>query len=567
MLAAKRGDFERTASRFGIDKVLARLIRNRDVITDEEIDKYLNGTLDDLYRPELMKDLNKAAEQIADAIRSGKKMRVIGDYDIDGVMSTYILTHALSRAGADADHAIPDRIKDGYGINEDIIRQAFSDGRELLITCDNGIAASGPARLAKELGIRMIITDHHNVPYDETEGEKKYIIPCADAVVDPKQEDCGYPFTELCGAAVAWKLVCRLYEILGFDPEEAMFYLQFAAIATVGDVVDLKDENRIIVKEGLKQIHCTDHTGLCALIEKCQIPKESIDAYHIGCIIGPCLNASGRLDTADRALALLQASDRQDAVVLAGELCELNDMRKAMTDSEVARAIEIIDHSSLKNDRVLVVYLPGCHESIAGIIAGRIREKYNRPAFVLTDSKDGIKGSGRSTDNYSMYDELVKVKDLLTRFGGHPMAAGISMESSMDEAFRRSINDACSLTAEDLESVVHLDMRLPIGYITEDLIRQLDLLKPFGKGNEKPHFADKELKIRKLQILGNNRNVLKMKLYDQRGYCLEGICFHDAKELYGELYGKDTVTVSYYPSINEYRGQRSVQIVIQDFMF
>ena len=566
MLAAKRGDFERTASRFGVDKVLARLIRNRDVISDEEIRRYLFGTLQDLYAPELMKDLKKAAELLRQAIFEGRKIRIIGDYDIDGIMSTYILMHALIRAGADADYAIPDRMKDGYGVNNALIREAFSDGRELILTCDNGIAAYEQAELAKQLGMTMIITDHHNIPYEETEQEKRYIIPPADAVVDPKQEDCRYPFPELCGAAVAWKVVCVLFDLMGYPEDEAYGYLQFAAIATIGDVVDLKDENRILVKEGLKQLHETNHIGLNALLEKCGIEKKTVDAYHIGFVIGPCLNASGRLDTADRAIRLMLTDDRAEALVMAEELCELNNMRKTMTEAQVERAVELIDQSDLKNDKVLVVYLPKCHESIAGIIAGRLREKYNRPAFVLTDSRDGVKGSGRSTEQYSMYDELVKVKKYLTKFGGHPMAAGVSMEEGMQETFRAELNRECTLTPKDLEKVVHLDMQLPIGYITESLIQQFEYLKPFGKGNEKPLFADKDLRIRSVSLIGKNRNVLKLKLSDPRGITMDGVCFHDVQELYEQVKNRNTVTVSYYPTINEFRGIKTIQIVIQDFM-
>ena len=566
MISAKRGDFDETASRFGIDKVIARLIRNRDVIGDDQVEKYLHGSLDDLYAPELMKDLEKAGQIVIDAIDEDRKIRVIGDYDIDGIMATYILMHALQKLGADVDFAVPDRIRDGYGINAELIREAFADGVGLILTCDNGIAAAEQVELAHELGIAIVITDHHSIPYEEDAAGRRYLLPAADAVVDAKQEDCAYPFKELCGAAVAFKLVCFLFEELGLPKEEAYAYLQFAAIATVGDVVDLKDENRIIVKEGLKQIHTTSHTGLLALIEKCGIDRASVETYHIGFVIGPCLNASGRLDTADRALALLMAKDRNEALVTAGELCELNGMRKAMTENETARAVEIIETSERKNDRVLVVYLQGCHESIAGIIAGRLRERYSRPAFVLTDSKDGVKGSGRSTDAYAMYDELVKVKNHLVRFGGHKAAAGISLETGKSEEFRRAVNEVCELKPEDLEEVVHLDLRLPIGYLSEGLIDQMEVLKPFGKGNERPLFADKSLRIRNASLIGKNRNVLKMRLMDERGFCVDAVCFRDAADVYEKIKERDSVTVSYYPTINEYQGRRSIQLVIRDFM-
>ena len=566
MITAKRADFDNIAARFGIDKVTARLIRNRDIIGEEEIEKYLHGSLADFYRPELMKDLDIAVDLILEGIDEGCRFRVIGDYDIDGIMATYILTDALKKAGAEVDHAIPDRVRDGYGINEELIRRAFEDGIQILITCDNGIAAARQAELAAELGMQMIITDHHSVPYEGEGDDKRYIVPEAAAVVDPKQEDCLYPYPELCGASVAWKLICSLFEALGFDEEEAFAYLQFAAVATVGDVVDLQDENRIIVKEGLKQLHNTEHIGLNALIERAGLDRQEIDTYQIGFILGPCLNATGRLDTAERALSLLNAGDREEALVAAGELCDLNEVRKSMTESELKKAIEFLEESGRTSDRVLVVYLPECHESLAGIIAGRIREKYNRPAFVLTGSKDGIKGSGRSTENYSMYDELVKVRDLLTKFGGHPMAAGVSMPAGKEEQFRSELNRLCELTEEDLEPVVRLDMRLPIGYLTEDLIRQFDLLRPFGKANEKPLFADKDLEIRKMAVLGRNRNVLKMLLADAGGNTVEALCFRDAEYYYEALQGRKSITVSYYPSVNEYRGRKTLQIVIRDLM-
>ncbi len=564
MVAARRGDFDAISSRFGIDKVTARLLVNRDVVGDREIEKYLHGSVTDFYSPALMKDLERAAEILIRKIREKKKIRIIGDYDIDGIMATYILSDGLQRAGADVDYAIPERLKDGYGINENLVRDAFTSQKDTILTCDNGIAASEQIRLAKDFGMTVIVTDHHNVPYTENGSVREYILPKADAVVDPKQKDCAYPYKELCGAAIAWKLIVCLYEKLGLGEDPVLDYLPFAAIATVGDVVDLKDENRIIVKEGLKRLHRTEHIGLSALIEKCRLDKDQIDTYHIGFVLGPCLNASGRLDTAVRALELMREKDRGKALIAAQELRELNEIRKAMTEEGVDAAVNTIENSSLKQDKVLVVYLKDCHESLAGIIAGRLRERYNRPAFVLTDSEDGIKGSGRSVEEYSMYDELTKVNELFTKFGGHPMAAGISMENGKAEEFRKRINEQCTLSEDDLTAKVHLDMRLPLSYLSEELIGQFEVLKPFGKGNTRPLFADKDLTVESVSIVGKNQNVLKLRLRDSYGTSVEGICFHKAEEFRNIIGDHRTIAVCYYPSVNEYKGRRSVQIVISD---
>jgi len=564
MIAAKRGDFNEISSRFGIDKVTARLIRNRDVVGDEEIEKYLHPSVAGFYSPCLLKDCEKAADIILDKIDCGSRIRIIGDYDIDGIMSTYILVTAFRELGADVDYAIPERIKDGYGLNESLIRDAFASGVDTIVTCDNGIAASEQVRLAKELGMTVIITDHHNVPYEDAGGYRRYIVPEADAVIDPKQEDCGYPYKELCGAGVAWKLVCMLYDMAGYEDEEMYGFLEFAAIATVGDIVDLKDENRLIVKEGLERLHRTEHTGLCALIEKCGIEKKQIDTYHIGFVIGPCLNASGRLDTAEQALRLMCTEEREDALVLAERLRELNEIRKTMTENGVEKAISIIENSDIANDRVLVVYLKDTHESLAGIIAGRLRERYGKPVFVLTDSEEGIKGSGRSTEAYSMYDELVRVGDMLEKYGGHPMAAGLSLKNGRSEELRRRLNELCSLTEDDMEPVIHLDMQLPLAYLREDLINEFELLKPFGKGNEKPLFADKDVEVRDMRIIGRNSNILKMRLKDRYGRETEGICFRNIEKLRERVRKDPVVTIAYYPSVNSYKGVNTIQAVITD---
>ena len=560
--SAKRADFKAISARFGVDQVIARLIRNRDVIGDRDIEKYLYGSVSDLFSPALLKDADKAAGIIIGKLKENAPIRIVGDYDIDGIMSTYILYTALKDLGADADYAIPERIKDGYGLNENLVKDAYDAGRDTIITCDNGIAAFEQIKLAKELGMTVIVTDHHNIPFEDADAGRKYIIPPADAVIDPKQEDCPYPYKELCGASVAWKLMQRTYELLG---REIRDFLPFAAFATVGDVVDLCDENRIIVKEGLKRLRNFDHIGLNALIEKRNIEKNSIDTYTIGFVLGPCLNASGRLDTAERAMRLMISDDRNEALKTAQELADLNESRKTMTAKGVEDALRAIENSSIKNDKVLVVYLEDCHESIAGIIAGRIRETYHKPAFVLTKSEDGIKGSGRSIEEYDMYEELCKVKDLFSKFGGHKMAAGVTLAGDDPSQLGRRLNGICTLTDEDIEPKVALDMRLPIGYITEDLIRQLELLKPFGKGNPKPLFGESNLKVSDCRLLGKNGNVLKMTLTDTRGFSIAAVCFEDAAGLYSRVCEDSTVTVSYYPGINEYRGKKSLQLIVKDY--
>ena len=560
--SAKRADFKAISARFGVDQVIARLIRNRDVIGDRDIEKYLYGSVSDLFSPALLKDADKAAGIIIDKLKENASIRIVGDYDIDGIMSTYILYTALKDLGADADYAIPERIKDGYGLNENLVKDAYDAGRDTIITCDNGIAAFEQIKLAKDLGMTVIVTDHHNIPFEETDDGRKYIIPPADAVIDPKQEDCPYPYKELCGASVAWKLMQRTYELLG---KELRDFLPFAAFATVGDVVDLCDENRIIVKEGLKRLRSTDHIGLNALIEKRNIDKASIDAYTIGFVLGPCLNASGRLDTAERAMSLMISDDRSEALKTAQELADLNESRKTMTAKGVEDALRAIESSTIKDDKVLVVYLENCHESIAGIIAGRLREAYHKPAFVLTKSDDEIKGSGRSIEEYDMYEELCKVKDLFSKFGGHKMAAGVTLAGRDPSQLGRRLNAICTLTDEDIEPKVALDMRLPIGYITEDLIWQLELLKPFGKGNPKPLFGESGLKASDCRLLGKNGNVLKMTLSDARGFSIEAVCFDDAAGLYERVCEDSTVMVSYYPSINEYRGKKSLQLIVKDY--
>ena len=564
-ITMKKADFNGIAGKYHISPILARLIRNRDVIGDEAIDFYLNGTIADLYDGMLMKDMDRAVEILAEKIREEKKIRVIGDYDIDGVNATYILQQGLSELGADIDTDIPDRIKDGYGLNIALIDRALKDGVDTIITCDNGIAAADEIAYGKENGLTIVVTDHHEVPYIEEDGEKTYILPPADAVVDPHRADCEYPFKGLCGAAVAYKLVEALCNVMQRDPEDLDYLMENVAIATVGDVMDLTGENRVFVKQGLEMLKRTQNPGLKALIECTGIDVDRLNAYHIGFVIGPCINASGRLDTAKRALELLNARTRRDAVMLAEDLKALNDSRKEMTERGVNEAVNMIETSSLKDDHVLVVYLPDCHESIAGIIAGRIRERYYRPTFVLTKAEDGVKGSGRSIETYDMFAQMCRCRDLFTKFGGHKLAAGLSLKEENVSRFRETINELADLSDEDLQMKVHIDMQLPFPYITEELIEELDLLEPFGKGNPKPLFAERNLRVISPRIFGKNRNVLKCRLQDQQGNQMEAIYFGDVEACLKAMEEKKVMSFTYYPSVNEYMGRRSLQLTIVNY--
>lgn len=561
-ITMKKADFNAIGEKYHISPIVARLIRNRDIIGDDAIDFYLNGTIADLYDGMLMKDMDRAVEILAEKIREEKRIRVIGDYDIDGVNATYILQEGLSGLGADVDTDIPDRIKDGYGLNRMLIDRAIDDGIDTIVTCDNGIAAAEEIAYAKDNGLTVIVTDHHEVPYIEMDGEKEYIIPKADAVVDPHRADCGYPFKGLCGAAVAYKLVEALYNVMQRDPEDMDYLMENVAIATVGDVMDLTGENRIFVKQGLEMLKRTQNPGLKALIECTGIDVDRLNAYHIGFVIGPCINASGRLDTAKRALELLNARTRRDAVMLAEDLKALNDSRKEMTERGVAEAVNLIETTSLKDDRVLVVYLPDCHESIAGIIAGRIRERYYRPVFVLTKAEEGVKGSGRSIEAYDMFAQMCRCRALFTKFGGHKLAAGLSLEEGNVQRFRETINTLCDLTEEDLQEKVSIDMQLPFPYITEQLVQELELLEPFGKGNPKPLFAGKDLRVISPRIFGKNRNVLKCRLEDTHGNQMEAVYFGDVEKCLKTMEEKKAMAFTYYPSVNEYMGRRTMQVTI-----
>lgn len=564
-ITMKKADFNAIGEKYHISPILARLIRNRDIIGDDAVDFYLNGTIADLYDGMLMQDMDRAVEILAEKIREEKPIRVIGDYDIDGVNATYILQEGLSGLGADVDTDIPDRIKDGYGLNKMLIDRALDDGIDTVITCDNGIAASDEIAYAKENGLTVIVTDHHEVPYIEMDGEKEYLLPRADAVVDPHRADCAYPFKGLCGAAAAYKLVEALYNVMQRDPEDVDYLMENVAIATVGDVMDLNGENRIFVKQGLEMLKRTQNQGLKALIECTGIDVERLNAYHIGFVLGPCINASGRLDTAKRALELLNARTRREAVMLAEDLKALNDSRKEMTERGVAEAVNLIETTSLKDDRVLVVYLPDCHESIAGIIAGRIRERYYRPVFVLTKAEEGVKGSGRSIEAYDMFAQMCRCRALFTKFGGHKLAAGLSLEEDNVQRFRETINALCDLTEEDLQEKVSIDMQLPFPYITEELIRELELLEPFGKGNQKPLFAERNLRVVSPRVFGKNRNVLKCRLEDMQGNQMEAVYFGDVEKCLKTMEEKKVMSFTYYPSINEYMGRRSIQITIVNY--
>ena len=603
-VAAKKADFQGIAKRFGIDPVTARIIRNRDVVGDDEIRQYLYGTRAELGDPAQLQGGLEAASLLKQKIEAGKKIRIIGDYDIDGVNSTYILYRALTRCGAQVDYEIPDRMKDGYGLNISLLKLALEEGIDTVLTCDNGISAIAEIAYAKENGMTVIVTDHHEPLFEEVpeedqaetiqpqtdtarripspDGTRIFRLPPADVLVNPKQPNCRYPYKKLCGAAVAWKVVCLLYRLYGME-EEAEQFLQFVGFATVGDVMELDGENRILVKEGLKQLRITQNYGWRALIQANNLDFDTLNSYHIGFVLGPCINASGRLDTAKRSLRLLLAKDAAEAELLAARLKQLNDERKELTQAAVDLACEQIDGSTEANDRVLVVYLPDCHESIAGIVAGRIRERYGKPTFVVTnaEAEDEAKGSGRSIEAYSMFEEMVKCQDLFRKFGGHPMAAGFSLPRSRIDEMRRRLNENCTMTEEDMAEKIMVDVPMPINYIRESLVEELAVLEPFGNGNEKPLFAERHLKLLSSRILGKNANVLKLQVANATGCTMEALYFGIPDNILSYLtdkYGKNEVQkllwgkvnqiemdLTYYPSINEYQGRRTLQIVIKNF--
>lgn len=564
-VSAKKADFTEIGKKFNITPMTARIIRNRDVIGDENIRRYLQGGIDDFYSPWLLWGMKEGIALLEKSIAAGEKIRVIGDYDIDGVCATYILLTGLKKVGANVDTVIPDRIRDGYGINEHLIDRANEDGVQLIVTCDNGIAAHHQIAYAKELGMKVIVTDHHEVPFEETERRRMEKLPPADVIINPKQEKCEYPWKGLCGGVVVWKLVAALYETYHVSMEEAYKLLEFAAIATVGDIMELQDENRIIVKEGLKRIHHTKNMGLKSLIEVNGLERDSIGAYHIGFVLGPCINAGGRLDTAKRALELFDSEDKESADRLAGDLKALNDSRKKLTKEGVEEAIRQVQETGRRSEKVLVIYLPDCHESIAGIIAGKVKERFYRPTIVLTDAEEGIKGSGRSIPGYNMFEELSRVGDLFTKFGGHPMAAGMSLPRENLQKLRSQLNKNCTLTDEDMIERLSIDIAMPIQYISEEFINELKCLEPFGNGNSKPLFAERDFHVLQSQVLGKNKNTVKIYGTNAAGCHMEGLYFGDPQQLLELLKKKDTISITYYPSVNEFRGRKTLQIMIQDF--
>lgn len=578
----KKADFKKIGERFGIDQVTARIIRNREVVEDNEIQTYLYGGLEDLHNPHLLKDADFLVDILAHKIEEQKPIRIIGDYDIDGVMATYILKTALDRCHARVSIQIPDRIHDGYGLNKNLIQKAYENGIDTILTCDNGIAAIEEIAYAKSLGMTVLVTDHHEIPYEEVNGERIYKKSVADAIVNPHQKDCPYPYKYLCGAAVAWKMVCLLYERFQVDNSECLDLLENVAFATVGDIMPLTGENRILVKEGIKRIQYTKNIGMRALIAQCGLEEQQLDAYHFGFVLGPCINASGRLDTAKRALELFFEKNPTKAAMIANELVILNEQRKEMTKEGVEQAIASCSNDNgNKDDKVLVIYLPNTHESIAGIIAGRVREKYHKPVFILTKSEDGVKGSGRSIEEYSMYEQMCKCQELFTKFGGHPMAAGLSLPEEHVEKFRKKINEVCTLTEKDLQPKIYIDVPMPLDYITKDLVRELSILSPFGKDNTKPIFADKEIRIKRMAVLGKNKNVLKLSLITKHGMSISGIYFGDIEAFIDEIeqvcgvcavenamngrVNPILLSIVYYPRINTFRDVEELQVEIQEY--
>ena len=582
-LYKKKADFNQIGEKFNIDPVIARLIRNRDVVGDEQIQQYLYGELSDISDPFLMKGVKEGVEILKQKVQEGKTIRIISDYDVDGVSSNYILYQGLKRCGADVDYKIPDRVEDGYGINEHLIEQAAEDGIDTIITCDNGIAASAQIAYGNSLGLTIVVTDHHDIPFQKENDEITYLLPPAAAVINPKQKDCSYPFKSICGAVVVYKFIQVLYDLFQIDQKESEAFLEIAAMATVCDVMPLFDENRILVKEGLRRIRQTEIVGLQALIEANHLEDKKLSSYHFGFILGPCINASGRLTSAKEALELLLCKDKEICRQKAEALTALNAERKEMTADGVKAAKAYLESTGHAKDKVLVVYLPDCHESIAGIIAGRMKEYYHKPVFVITRTKEGLKGSGRSIEAYHMYQEMNKIKECFDKFGGHPMAAGLSMQEDRLEEFREKLNTNTTLTEEDFVEKVHIDVALPISYLSESLIKEFELLEPFGNENTKPLFAQKDLYIKGMCVLGTTGRCLKLFLSDGSQTNIEAMYFGESDGFLEELScfcGKEEaqrvqrglphhiwMDVTYYPQINEWRGQKSIQIVIQNYRF
>ena len=578
LLRNKKVDLKAMSEKYKISQLLCKLMVNRDIIDENIINSYINPVYKYLHSPKTMKDVVIAVDIIKIKIQENKKIRIIGDYDVDGIISVFILYTALKKCGANVDYEIPDRIKDGYGINENIVKVAYDEGVDTIITCDNGISAIDQIQYAKDLGLTVIVTDHHDVPFIEEDGVRTFLSSQADAIINPKQIECEYKFKSICGAGVAFKLMEALYEEIGMDKEECYKLIEFVAIATVCDVVDLIDENRIFVKNGLEMLNNSKNIGINALKKACGLEDKEITAYHLGFVIGPCLNASGRLDSAKKGLELLLMEDDEEAKNLAQEIVDLNDARKNMTKEGVDRAINIIDSTDINNDKILVVYIPDIHESLAGIVAGRVKEKYNKPTIILTKSEEGVKGSARSIEEYNMFEGLLACKELLDKFGGHPMAAGLSLQEDKVDELRKALNNKCELTDEDLTRKIMIDSSLPLEYLNLHLIEELNVLEPFGKGNSKPVFGVRDAKITKAILLGKDKNVLKLKLLTNNNITIDAMIFNDLEnfeskiiEKYGNegldnLYNKSNNNIpmdfTFYPSINEWNGNKSIQIVV-----
>ncbi|MCF0131209.1 MAG: single-stranded-DNA-specific exonuclease RecJ [Pseudobutyrivibrio sp.] len=581
LMHAKRADFKDIANKLNIDQVIARIMVNRGLNSLEDMEQFIHPNYKKIAgNPNDFKDMSKAVDMLKEAIESGEKIRIIGDYDVDGIMSTYILFSAILRCNGQVDYAIPHRVEDGYGVNPNMVRAAYDEGVRFIITCDNGIASKDAVQLGKKLGMTFVITDHHDIPFVETDGIKQYILPAADAIVNPKQSDCGYLYKNICGAQVAWKLVCVLYEAFGISETEADSFLQYAAFACICDVMELTGENRAVVSQGLKELSNTENIGLDALIRILNLKDKDIKAFHVGFVLGPCFNASGRLDTATRAIELLLEKDENRAFAIAGELVSLNEQRKTMTLKGIERAAEIIENQNLAKDPVLVIYDPLLHESLAGIVAGKIKEKYYHPTIVITDGEECAKGSGRSIEGYHMYDELTKVKELFTKYGGHPMAAGLSISSDKIDELRIRLNDNCTLEEDALQEIIRIDVPMPLEYISEELVKELELLEPFGNGNPKPVFAINDAKILRASYMGKEKQYLRMVLETELGTTLSGVLFSDVGDFAecvdkrhgvgsfdGLISGKESVELdlTYYPQINEYKGNRSLQIVVDKY--
>ena len=578
LLRNRKVDLKAMSEKYKISQLLCKLMVNRDIIDENIINSYINPVYKYLHSPKTMKDVVIAVDIIKRKIQENKKIRIIGDYDVDGIISVFILYTALKKCGANVDYEIPDRIKDGYGINENIVKVAYDEGVDTIITCDNGISAIDQIQYAKDLGLTVIVTDHHDVPFIEEDGVRTFLSSQADAIINPKQIECEYKFKSICGAGVAFKLMEALYEEIGMDKEECYKLIEFVAIATVCDVVDLIDENRIFVKNGLEMLNNSKNIGINALKKACGLEDKEITAYHLGFVIGPCLNASGRLDSAKKGLELLLMEDDEEAKNLAQEIVDLNDARKNMTKEGVDRAINIIDSTDINNDKILVVYIPDIHESLAGIVAGRVKEQYNKPTIILTKSEEGVKGSARSIEEYNMFEGLLACKELLDKFGGHPMAAGLSLQEDKVDELRIALNNKCELTDEDLTRKIMIDSSLPLEYLNLHLIEELNVLEPFGKGNAKPVFGVRDAKITRAMLLGKDKNVLKLKLLTNNNITIDAMIFNDLEnfeskiiEKYGNeeldnLYNKSNNNIpmdfTFYPSINEWNGNKSIQIVV-----